>query len=188
MTLCFSIKLGMTSLEMVSSAPLKCLKLNFPFLSSLSSIAFRSRNKTPWIWAAPEYHDESQYWHSEHYQFMIPTSHLEFSSETMVFDLHFTHLVMNHCFDKCLNSELKISCGKQNVSSDVLMNARVLLKKILNWFSVNPALLVAGIVDVSHIMVTQECSEVLRVPEVFTFSQYCILLHCYCTFCLHMTE
>ena len=73
---------------------------------------------------------------------------------------------MNHCFDKCLNSKLKISCGKQNVSSDVLMNARVLLKKILNWFSVNPALLVAGIVDVSHIMVTQECSEVLRVPEV----------------------
>ena len=50
----------------------------------------------------------------------------------MVFDLHFTHLVMNHCFDECLNSKLKISCGKQNVSSDVLMNARVLLKKILN--------------------------------------------------------
>ena len=52
----------------------------------------------------------------------IPTSHLKFGSEAMVFDLHFTHLIMNHCFDKCLNSKLKISCGKQNVSSDVLMN------------------------------------------------------------------
>ena len=85
---------------------------------------------------------------------MIPTSHLKFSSEAMVFDLHFTHFVMNHCFNECLNSKLEISCGEQNVSTDVLMNAGVLLKKILNWFSVNPALLVAGIVDVSDFVVT----------------------------------
>ena len=54
---------------------------------------------------------------------MIPTSHLEFSSETMVFDLHFTHLVMNHSLDECLYSKLEIAGGKQNISPDVLMNA-----------------------------------------------------------------
>ena len=55
--------------------------------------------------------------------FMIPTSHLEFSSETMVFDLHITHLVVNHSLDECLYSKLEIAGGKQNISPDVLMNA-----------------------------------------------------------------
>ena len=79
----------------------------------------------------------------------------------MVFDLHLTHLVMNHCFDKCLNSKLKISCGKQNVSSDVLMNAGVLFKKILNRFSTYPAFLMSSIVDVGDIVISQECGKVL---------------------------
>ena len=97
------------------------------------------------------------------------TSHLEFSSETMVFDLHFTHLVMNHSLDECLYSKLEIAGGKQNISPDVLMNAGVLLKKILNRFSIYLALLVTSIVDISDIVIPQECGEVLRVPDVFTF-------------------
>ena len=72
----------------------------------------------------------------------------------MVFDPQVTHLVMNDRLDEGLHTKLEISCGEQNVSPDVLMNAGVLLKKILNWFSVNPALLVAGIVDVSDFVVT----------------------------------
>ena len=100
---------------------------------------------------------------------MIPTSHLEFSSETMVFDLHFTHLVMNHSLDECLYSKLEIAGGKQNISPDVLMNAGVLLKKILNRFSIYLALLVSSIVDISDIVIPQECGEVLRVPDVIKF-------------------
>ena len=100
---------------------------------------------------------------------MIPTSHLEFSSETMVFDLHITHLVVNHSLDECLYSKLEIAGGKQNISPDVLMNAGVLLKKILNRFSINPALFVSSIVDISDIVIPQECGEVLRVPDVIKF-------------------
>ena len=79
----------------------------------------------------------------------------------MVFDLHVTHLVMNDSLDKCLNSKLEIAGCKQNVSSDVLMNAGVLLKKILNRFSIYPALLVSSIVDVGDIVIPQECGKVL---------------------------
>ena len=100
---------------------------------------------------------------------MIPTSHLEFSSETMVFDLHITHLVVNHSLDECLYSKLEIAGGKQNISPDVLMNAWVLLKKILNRFSIYLALLVSSIVDISDIVIPQECGEVLRVPDVIKF-------------------
>ena len=74
---------------------------------------------------------------------------------------------MNYCLDEGLDSKLEISSSKQNVSSDVFMNARVLLKKWLNWHSINPALLMTSIVDVRHIMITQEGGEVLRVPDVF---------------------
>ena len=96
---------------------------------------------------------------------MIPTSHLEFSSETMVFDLHITHLVVNHSLDECLYSKLEIAGGKQNISPDVLMNAGVLLKKILNRFSINPALFVPSIVDISNLVIPQERRKVLGVPE-----------------------
>ena len=100
---------------------------------------------------------------------MIHTSHLELRSETVVFDLHFTHLVMNHSLDECLYSKLEIAGGEQNISPDVLMNAGVLLKKILNRFSIYLALLVSSIVDISDTMITQEGCEVLRVPDVFLY-------------------
>ena len=94
------------------------------------------------------------------------TSHLEFSSETVVFYSQFTHLVVNHCFDEGLDAELEIAGSKQNISPDVFMDAGVLLKECLNIFSIDPALLMASIVEVCDIMTTQERSEVLRVPEV----------------------
>ena len=100
------------------------------------------------------------------------TSHLELSSETVVFYSQFTHLVVHHSLDEGLDTELEIAGGEQNISPDVLMNARVLLKECLNIFSVDPALLTASIVDVSNIMITQEGSKVLRVPDVLTLSQY----------------
>ena len=106
----------------------------------------------------------------------------------MVFYSQFTHLVVHHSLDEGLDTELEIAGGEQNISPDVLMNARVLLKECLNIFSVNPALLTASIVDVSNIMITQEGSKVLRVPNVYTFLQFCRLLHFIFTFCLHMTE
>ena len=87
----------------------------------------------------------------------------------MVFDLHVTHLVMNDSLDKCLNSKLEIAGCKQNVSPDVLMNAGVLLKKILNRFSINPALFVSSIVDISNRVIPQESSKVLGVPECLHF-------------------
>ena len=101
--------------------------------------------------------------------FTIPTSHLKLSSETVVFNLQFTHLVMNNSLDECLNTILKIAGGEQNVPSDVFMYTGVLLKKILNRFSIYPALLVSSIVDIGDIVIAQECGEVLRVPDVFTF-------------------
>ena len=107
----------------------------------------------------------------------------------MVFDPQVTHLVMNDRLDEGLDTELEIAGGEQNISPDVLMNARVLLKECLNIFSVNPALLTASVVDVVNIVITQEGSKVLRVPDVFTFLQYCRLT-CHIvtsTFCLHMT-
>ena len=109
--------------------------------------------------------------------FTIPTSHLKLSSETVVFNLQFTHLVMNNSLDECLNTILKIAGGEQNVPSDVFMYTGVLLKKILNGFSIYPALLKPSIVDVGDIMISQECRKVLRVPDVFTYLRYCRLLH-----------
>ena len=106
----------------------------------------------------------------------------------MVFYSQFTHLVVHHSLDEGLDTELEIAGGEQNISPDVLMNARVLFKECLNIFSVNPALLTATVVDVSNIVIAQEGSKVLRVPDVYTFLQYCKLLHSYITFCLHMTE
>ena len=55
------------------------------------------------------------------------------------------------------------------------MNAGVFLKKCLNILSVNPAFLTASVVDVGDFVITQKCSEVFRVPDVLTFSQYCRL-------------
>ena len=95
---------------------------------------------------------------------------------------------MNHCFDEGLDTELEIAGGEQNIPPDVFMNTGVLLKECLNIFSVNPALLTASIVDVSNIMITQEGSKVLRVPDIYTFLQFCRFLHFIFTFCLHMTE
>ena len=40
---------------------------------------------------------------------MIHTPHLKLRSETVVFDLHFTHLVMNYCLDEGLDTELEIA-------------------------------------------------------------------------------
>ena len=95
---------------------------------------------------------------------------------------------MNDSLNESLDSKLKIAGGEQNVSPDVFMHAGVLLKECLNIFSVNPALLTASVVDVINIVIAQEGSKVLRVPDVYTFLQYCKLLHSYITFCLHMTE
>ena len=78
---------------------------------------------------------------------------------------------MNHCLYEGLDAELKIAGSQKNISSDVFMDTGVLLKKCLNWFSINPALLVATIVDIGDIVITQKGSEVLRVPDVFIFSQ-----------------
>ena len=103
------------------------------------------------------------------------TSHLEFSSETVVFDPQFTHLVMNHCLYEGLDAELKIAGSQKNISSDVFMDTGVLLKKCLNCFSIDPALFVSSIVDIGDCVITQKCSEVLRVPDVLTFSRYCRL-------------
>ena len=108
---------------------------------------------------------------------MIPTSHLEFSSKTVVFDFHVTGLVVNHRLDEGLDPKLEVAGGKQNVLPDVLMNAGVLLKKILNGFSIYPALLMSSIVDVGDIVISQECGKVLGVPDVFTNLRYCRLLH-----------
>ena len=95
----------------------------------------------------------------------------------MVFYSQFTSIVVHHSLDEGLDTELEIAGSKQNISPDVLMDAGVLLKECLNIFSVNPALLTASIVDVGNVMITQECGEVLRVPNVFTLLQYCRLLH-----------
>ena len=45
------------------------------------------------------------------------------------------------------------------------MNAGVLFKECLNGFSINPALLIASIIDVSNVVFTQEGSEILGVPD-----------------------
>ena len=73
---------------------------------------------------------------------------------------------MHHSLDESLDTELEIAGSKQNISPDVFMDAGVLLKECLNGFSIDPALLMASIVEVCDIMTTQERSEVLRVPEV----------------------
>ena len=84
----------------------------------------------------------------------------------MVFNPQFTHLVVHNSLDEGLNSKLEVASSEQNVSPDVFMDAGVLLKECLNGFSIDPALLMASIVEVCDIMTTQERSEVLRVPEV----------------------
>ena len=89
----------------------------------------------------------------------------------MIFDLHFIHLVVHDSLDESLHPKLKITGSKQNVPPNVFMNAGVLLKKCLNIFSIYPALLITSIVDVGYIVITQECSEVLGVPDV--------ILHCH---------
>ena len=50
----------------------------------------------------------------------------------MVFNPQFTLSVVNHCLDEGLHTKLEIACSQENISPDVLMNARVLLKKGLN--------------------------------------------------------
>ena len=87
----------------------------------------------------------------------------------MVLYSQFTHLVVHNSLDETLDSKLEITGSKQNVSSYVFMNAGVLLKKCLNIFSIYPALLITSIVDVGYIVITQECSEVLGVPDVNHF-------------------
>ena len=52
------------------------------------------------------------------------------------------------------------------------MHAGVLLKKILNCFSINPALLVASIIDVGNVVFSQEGSEILGVPDN-VIAMYC---------------
>ena len=85
----------------------------------------------------------------------------------MVLYSQFTHLVVHNSLDETLDSKLEIAGSKQNVSPYVFMNAGVLLKKCLNIFSINPALLLASSIDVRDIVIPQEGSEVLRVPDVF---------------------
>ena len=173
--LCFSILVGTLSLAIVWSAEFKCLKFECPFFIWSVAIFFKSKNKTPWMCAAPEVtvnELSNQYWIHCYREL---TSHLKFRPETVVFNPQFTLPVVNHCLDEGLHTKLEIACSQENISPDVLMNARVLLKKGLNWFSIDPALLLASIVNISDFVITQKCSEVLRVPDVFTFSQYCRL-------------
>ena len=89
------------------------------------------------------------------------TSHLEFSSETVIFNPQFTHPIVDHSLDEGLNSKLEVAGGKQNIFPYVFMNAGVLLKKCLNRFSIDPALLVSSIVDVGDTVIPQECGKVL---------------------------
>ena len=93
----------------------------------------------------------------------------------MVLHPHFTHLVVHHCLDEGLDTELEVAGCKQNIPPDVFMDTGVLLKKCLNYFSIDPALFMSSIVDIGDFVITQKCSEVLRVPDVLTFSQYCRL-------------
>ena len=79
----------------------------------------------------------------------------------MIFDLHFIHLVVHDSLDESLHPKLKITGSKQNVPPNVFMNAGVLLKKCLNRFSIDPALLVSRIIDVGDIVIRQECGKVL---------------------------
>ena len=104
------------------------------------------------------------------------TSHLEFSSETVIFNPQFTHPIVDHSLDEGLNSKLEVAGGKQNIFPYVFMNAGVLLKKCLNRFSVDPALFIASIVDVGDIVLPQEGSEIFRVPDVIALSKYSRLL------------
>ena len=76
---------------------------------------------------------------------------------------------MHHSLDEGLDTELEIAGCEQNIFSDVFMNAGVLLKKCLNYFSIDPALFVSSIVDVGDIVIPQECGKVLRVPDVSHF-------------------
>ena len=57
------------------------------------------------------------------------------------------------------------------------MDAGVLLKECLNCFSINPALLVASIIDVGNVVFSQEGSEILGVPNIIALSQYCRLFY-----------
>ena len=69
------------------------------------------------------------------------------------------------------------------------MNAGVFLKKCLNRFSIDPALLVSRIIDVGDIVILQECGKVLWVPDDLTFYNIAVLfIHFHFTFCPHMTE
>ena len=79
----------------------------------------------------------------------------------MVFDPQFTRPVVHHCLDEGLDTELEVAGSQQNISPDVFMDAGVLLKKCLNRFSIDPALLVSSIVDISDFVITQKSSEVL---------------------------
>ena len=105
------------------------------------------------------------------------TSHLELSSETVVFYSQFTRLVVHHRLDEGLDTKLKIASSQQNICPDVFMNAGVLLKECLNCFSIDPALLVTSIIDVGNIVITQEGSEILGVPSIIALSQYCRLFY-----------
>ena len=95
----------------------------------------------------------------------------------MVFYSQFTHFVVHNSLDESLDSKLEIASSKQNISPNVFMDTGILLKECLNVFSINSALLTASIVDVGNVMITQECGEVLRLPNVFTLLHYCRLLH-----------
>ena len=76
---------------------------------------------------------------------------------------------MHNSLDKGLDTELEIPGGEQNIPPDVFMNAGVLLKKILNGFSIYSALLKPSIVDVGDIVIPHECGKVLWVPDDLTF-------------------
>ena len=96
------------------------------------------------------------------------TSQLELNPVAVVFDLQFRHLIVDNCFDKCLDSELEVSGGQQNVLPDVLMCAGIPFKEGLKWFSINQTFLKTGNIDVGDMMFSQEGSEVLGIPDIVT--------------------
>ena len=69
------------------------------------------------------------------------------------------------------------------------MCARIPFKEGLKWFSINQAFLKTGNIDVGDMMVSQEGSEVLGIPDIVTIDINALLTqNVLDTFYLHMTR
>ena len=69
------------------------------------------------------------------------------------------------------------------------MCARIPFKEGLKWFSINQTFLKTGNIDVGDMMVSQEGSEVLGIPDIVTIDISALLTqNVLDTFYLHMTR